>query len=220
MNRFKKALPSVSESQRPVITVQWDTQLGPLPVWISVLADWHGPALRVAAPERIDKHGKCRLQSAVSGEAKLERDSEEHVDAVGLHPVALESEQHSFPPGWVEPGVDTHVVAHEHSMQGNARVAPLEQVAQLQILQVAVALQAQVRVRGVGHGGPTGSLGQSEARVAAGASRAVLRRTGGTAGAVAHGAGNEDLARRMVIGAGATAALVTVNAKLVVFAAV
>lgn len=220
MNCLKKALPSVSESQRPVIAVQRDTQLGPLPVWISVLTYRHGPALRVAAPERIHKHRKCWLQSAVSGQAKLQGDSKKHMNTVGLHPVALEGEQHSFSPGRVEPSVNTHIVAHKHSMQSNAWVAPLEQVSQLQILQVSVTLQAQVWVCRVGHGRPTGSLGQGEARVTAGASCPVLCGTGGTAGTIANRAGNEDLARWMAVGAGAAAALVTVNTKLVVFTAV
>lgn len=174
----------------------------------------------MAAPERIHKQRQRWLQSAVSGEAKLQGESKEHMNTVGLHPVALEGEQHSFPPGRVKPSVNAHVIAHKHSMQSDAWVSPLEQVAQLQILQVPVTLQAQVGVRGVGHGGPAGSLGQGEAGVAAGASCPVLRGTGCTAGAVAHGAGNEALARRMVKGAGAAAALVTVNTNLVVLTAV
>ena len=159
MNRLEKALPSVSESQRPVVAVQGDIELGPLPVRVSMLTYGHGPALWVAAAEGIHKQGQGRLQSAVSGEAKLEGESKQHVDAVGLHPVALEGEEHPLPPGRVKPSVDTHVVAHEHAMQGDARVAPLQQEAQLQILQVSVALQAQVGVRGVGHSGTAGSLG-------------------------------------------------------------
>lgn len=174
----------------------------------------------MTAPERIHKQRQRRLQSAVSGEAKLEGESEEHMDAVGLHPIAFEREQHSFPPGRVEPSVNAHVIAHKHGMQSDARVAPLEQVAQLQILQVSVALQAQVGVGGVGNGGPADSLGQGETEVTAGASCPVLRGAGGTAGTVAHRAGNEALAGRMVVGAGAAAALVAVNTNLVVLAAV
>lgn len=113
----------------------------------------------MAAAEGIHKQGQGWLQSAVSGEAKLEGDSKEHMDAVGLHPVALEGEEHPFPPGRVKPSVDTHVIAHEHAMQGDAWVAPLQQEAQLQILQVPVTLQAQVGVCGVGHSGTAGSLG-------------------------------------------------------------
>jgi len=138
----------------------------------------------------------------------------------GFHPVALEGEQHPFPPGRVKPSVNAHVIAHKHTMQSDAGVAPLEQVAQLQILQVPVTLQAQVGVGRVGHGGPAGSLAEGEAKVTAGASCLVLRGTGDAAGAVAHRAGNEALARRAVVGAGAAAVLVTINTNLVVLTAV
>lgn len=174
----------------------------------------------MAAAKGIHKKRQRWLQSAVSSEAELEAESKEHMNTVGLHPVALEREKHSFPPGRVKPSVYAHIIAHKHSMQRDAWVAPLQQVAQLQILQVSVALQAQVRVCRIRHGGPTGSLGQSEAEVAAGASRPVLCGTGGTAGAVAHGAGDQALARRVFVGAGAAAAVVSVNTDLVVLAAV
>lgn len=55
MNRLEKTLPPVPQSQRPVVAVQRDVQLGPLPVRVSMLTNGHGPALRMAAPERIDK---------------------------------------------------------------------------------------------------------------------------------------------------------------------
>lgn len=71
MNCLKKALPPVSQSQCPIIAVQGDIQLGPLPVGVSVLTYRHGPALRMAAPKGIHKQRQCWLKSAVSGEAKL-----------------------------------------------------------------------------------------------------------------------------------------------------
>lgn len=174
----------------------------------------------MAAPKGIHKQRQRWLQSAVSGEAKLQGESKEHVHAVGLHPVALEGEQHSFPPGGIKPSVDTDVVAHKHSMQSDAWVAPLEQVAQLQVLQISVALQAQVWICRVGHSGPADSLGQDEAGVTAGASSSVLCGTGGTAGTVAHRAGKETLARWMAVRTGAAAALIAVNPNLVVLTAV
>lgn len=45
MNSLKKALPSVSKRQCPVIAVQGDIQFGPLPVRVSMLTYRHGPAL-------------------------------------------------------------------------------------------------------------------------------------------------------------------------------
>lgn len=217
---LKKALPPVSQSQRPVVAVQRDVQPGALPVGISVLTDRHGPALRMAAPKGVDEQRQGGLQGAVPGEAELQGKSQEQVDPVGFDSVALEREQHPLPPRGVEPGVDAHVVAHEHAVQREARVAALHQEAQLQVLQVSVALHAQVRVGGVGHGGAAGPLGQGEARVAAGAPGPVLGRAGGAAGAVAHGAGQRPLARQVVVGAGAAAAPLAVNAHLLVFAAV
>lgn len=73
----------------------------------------------MATPKWIHKHRQCRLQSAVPGEAKLQGKSKEHMNTVGLHPVALESKQHSFPPGGVEPSVHSHIVAYKHSMQSD-----------------------------------------------------------------------------------------------------
>lgn len=220
VNRLEKAFPSVSQCQRPVVAVQRQIQLGPLPVRVSVLTYGHSPAFRVTAPERIHKNRQCRLQSAVPGQTDLEGDPKKYVNAVGLHPVALKSEQHSLSPGWVEPSVDAHIVAHKHGVQTNAWVTPLEQVAQLQVLQVAVTLQAKVRVCRVRHGRPTDALGQGETRVAAGASRPVLGGTGGTALTVTHRAGDEDLAGRVDVGAGATVVLLAVHAHLFVLAAV
>jgi len=174
----------------------------------------------MATPEGIDKQGQCWLQSAVSSEAKLQREPKEHMNTVGLDPVTLKGEQHSFPPGGIEPSVYTHVIAHKYSMQSNAWVTPLEEVAQLQILQISVTLHAEVGVCRVGHCGPAGSLVQGEAWVTAGASSPVLCGTGGTAGTVTHRARNEALARRINVGAGAAAAPVTVNADLLVLTAV
>lgn len=140
--------------------------------------------------------------------------------AVGLDTVALEGEQHPLPPGGIKPGVYSHVIADEDGVQSDARVPPLEEVAQLEILEISVTLHAKVGVCGVRHGRPTGPLGQGEARVAAGAPGPVLCGAGGTAEAVAHGAGNEALAWRMAVGAGAAAALIAVNADLLVLTAV
>lgn len=85
----------------------------------------------MTAPEGINKQRQCWLQSAVPSEAKLEGDSKEDMNTIRLHPVALEGEQHSFPPGRVKPCVYAQVIAHKNSMQTDARVAPLEQIAQL-----------------------------------------------------------------------------------------
>lgn len=142
------------------------------------------------------------------------------MNTIGLHPVALECKQHSFPPGRVKPSVYPHVVAHKDGVQRDARVAPLEKVAHLQVLQVSVALHAKVGVSGVGHSGATCSLGQGEADVTAGASCPVLRGAGGAEGAIAHRAGNEALARWMFVRAGATVAFLAVHADLAVLRAV
>lgn len=220
MNCLKKGFPPVSKSQRPIVAVQGDIQLGLLPVRISILTYGHGPALRMAATKWIDKQRQCWLQTAVFADAELQSESKENVNTVGLDPVAFEGEQHPLPPGGVEPGVDAHVVAHKHCVEGDARVPPLQQEAQLQILQVSVTFNSQVRISGVGHGGPAGSLNQTEARVTAGASSLVLCRAGGTAGPVPHRAGDETLAGRVIVGAGAAAALVAVNTDLLVLSAI
>lgn len=142
------------------------------------------------------------------------------MDPVGFDPVTLECEQHSLPPRGIEPGVYTHVVAYKHAVQSETRVAPLDQEAQLQILQISVALHTQIGVSWVGHRGAADPLGQRESCVAAGAPSPILCGTGVAAGAVPHGTGDQALARRVVVGAGAAAALLTVNTNLLVLAAV
>lgn len=62
---LKKCLPFVAQSQRPVITLQWEVQFSPLPVWKAVFIHRHKPALGVAASEGIDVHSQHGLQGAV-----------------------------------------------------------------------------------------------------------------------------------------------------------
>ena len=140
-----------------------------------MLVDGHGPAFRVAAPEGIDVNRQHGLQGAVLGVAYLEREAQQHVDAVGLELVALEREQHPLPPRRVEPGIEPHVVADEDAVQRDAPVPPLQQVLQLHIPQVR--LKAQVVVRGVGHRVSARAVAEGVPRVAT-----------GTAGTVLHGA--------------------------------
>lgn len=62
---LKKCLPFVPESQRPVVALQWEVQLSPLPVWKAVFTHRHKPALRVAASKGVDVDRQHRLQGAV-----------------------------------------------------------------------------------------------------------------------------------------------------------
>lgn len=62
---LKKGLPFVPQSQGPVIALQGEVQLSPLPVWKAVFIHRHKPALRVAASEGIDVDSQHGLQGAV-----------------------------------------------------------------------------------------------------------------------------------------------------------
>ena len=116
VNGLKEGLPLVAERQRPVVAFEGEVQLGGFPVGEVVLVDGDVPALRVAPAERIDVEGECWLQGAVLGKADLKRDSQQHVDHVGLVLVAFQRQQHPLPPGRVEPAVESHVVADEDGM--------------------------------------------------------------------------------------------------------
>lgn len=65
MHGLKKGLPLVPQGQGPVITLEGEVELSPLPVGEAVFVDGHKPALRVAAPERVNVHGQHGLQGAV-----------------------------------------------------------------------------------------------------------------------------------------------------------
>lgn len=65
MHGLEKGLPLVPQGQGPVITLEGEVELSPLPVGEAVFADRHKPALRVAASERVHVHGQHGLQGAV-----------------------------------------------------------------------------------------------------------------------------------------------------------
>lgn len=88
----------------------------------------------MAASEGVHKERKSWLEGAVPGEAKLQDDSQEHVNSIRLDPVALQGQEHPLPPRRVKPRVYPHVVAYEHGMQSDARITPLKKVAQLQVV--------------------------------------------------------------------------------------
>lgn len=62
---FKKRLPFVSQSQCPVITLQWEVQLSPLPIGKAALTHRHKPALGMTTSEWIDVNSQHWLQRAV-----------------------------------------------------------------------------------------------------------------------------------------------------------
>ena len=117
---------------------------------------------------------------------------------VGLVFVALQRQKHPLPPRRVEPAVEAHVIADEDAVHADATVTPLQQVAQLGILQVR--LEANVVVCGIGRLVAAQALAQHVALVAGGAARAVLVGAGCTAGALAHRAGDDTLAGRVLVG--------------------
>lgn len=113
VNGFKECLPLVAKCERPVVAFEGEVQLGSFPVGKVVLINRNVPALRVAPAKRIDVESEDRFQGAVLCKADLERDAQQHVDHVGLVLVAFQCQQHPLSPGWVEPAVESHVVADE-----------------------------------------------------------------------------------------------------------
>lgn len=89
MHSFKKCLPLVAQGQCPVITLKGQVQLSPLPVWEIIFVHRHKPALRVAAPKRVDINSKDGLQGAILSQTNLQREAQYHMDQAGLVLVAL-----------------------------------------------------------------------------------------------------------------------------------
>jgi len=137
---------------------------------------------------------------------------------VGLVFVTLQRQQHPLPPRRVEPVVEPHVVADKDSVDADAVVSLLQQVAELQVLQVR--LEADVVIGGVGHLVAARALAQHVTLVAGGAAGAVLVGAGGARGALPHRAGDHTLAGGVLVGAGAAPGLLQVEADVVVLAAV
>lgn len=67
----------------------------------------------MASSKRVDVKGECRLKGAILSKADLEGYTQEHVDHVGLVLVALQGQQHPFPPRRVKPAVESHVITDE-----------------------------------------------------------------------------------------------------------
>lgn len=205
MDCLEEGLPPVAQRDSPVLALGGRVHVSPLPVGEGALAHGHEPALRVAAPERVDVDGHDGLQRAVLGEADLQGQGQHHVHQPRLVLVALECEQHALPPGGVKPAAQAHVVADEDGVHLDAAVPLLQQVLQLQVLQVC--LQPQKVLQGLGHLGPAQALGQHIAWVAAPAACAVVRSTVGARGPFPQGTRDGALAGRLVVGAGAAVAL-------------
>lgn len=132
--------------------------------------------------------------------------------------ITFECKQHPLPPRRVKPVVQPDVVADKDSVDADTVVAPLQEVAQLYVLQVD--LEADVVVSGVRHLVPAHALTQHVAVVAGGAAGAVFIRAGRAGGALPHRARYHTLARGVFVGAGAAAGLLQVGADVIVFTAV
>ena len=172
----------------------------------------------MAATKRVDVKGERGLQGAVLGQADLQGYAQQHVDHVGLVLVALQRQQHPLPPRRVEPVVEAHVVADEDGVHLQPPVRPLQEVAQLQVLEVR--LEAQVVLRGVGHHGPAGALAEHVAGVAAAAAGMVVAGAGGTGASFADGARGGHLAGGVLVGTDARVELLGEGPQLVVLGAV
>lgn len=67
----------------------------------------------MTASKGVDIESEGRLQGAVLCKADLQGYSEKHVDHVGFVLVTFQRQQHSLPPRWVKPAVESHVIADE-----------------------------------------------------------------------------------------------------------
>lgn len=168
--------------------------------------------------EWVDVDGQHRFQGAVFSKAYLQGDPQEHVNMAGFKLVALERQQHPFPPAGIEPVVQSDVVAYKHGVNADSAVFLLKKEAQLRVLEVR--LETDVVVRRVRYGVPTGSLAQHVAGIAAGAPGAVLIGAGGTVRTVAHGTRNDALTGRVLVVTGAGPRFFHVGADLIVLTAV